>query len=78
MKINEFNRSKGKPAALFDTTHPDWVPTLNLSYGEQNAFSAERNERQKRTEITKIQNETAHDVRQRHKTLKRFDLWILL
>ena len=62
MKINEFNLSLGKPAALFDTTHPDWAPTVNLGYGGQNVVSSERYDRQKRRKITKIEKETAHDA----------------
>ena len=82
MKINEFNFSIGKPAALFDTTNPALVLTLNLFYGEQNRFSSERYECQKRRKFKKIQNETVYDavyhIETRHKTLKRLKIRIFL
>ena len=58
MTVNEAILFIGKPAALFDTTHPDWVPALNLGYGAQNVC-CERYERQNRRKIAKVQSETA-------------------
>ena len=62
MKSNECILSLDKPAALFDTTHPDWAPTLHIGYGGQNVVSSERYDCQKRRKITKIEKETAHDA----------------
>ena len=43
---------KGKPAALYEETNPDWVPSLNLGHGEKRSLATssrhDRSAKQKR------------------------------
>ncbi|KYB24812.1 hypothetical protein TcasGA2_TC031925 [Tribolium castaneum] len=41
----------GKPAALKDTTHPDWVPSKNMGYNVTGKKKLERYQRCKAREV---------------------------
>ena len=50
--------TSGKPASLYDTTHPDWLPTMHMGYKKGKSVDTEKYDRvQRRHAMQEMLNE---------------------